>query len=222
MVTLERNHPTVTLTSWENIKAAAKATNEELLVSDRLYNNLLSTGDSVTVTLKTGDNAVFDVSYDDSNRLWFVSHDCLKLAYGMNKSETNAGGWATSAMREYLNHDVFALLPDDLQAVIEPTAIKQVLDGEASESTDKLFSLSRTQVYGKDFWSQSEPDDIQMSIFKRRFASMKEIPHEDAWFWSLRTPVSDTQNQFWGVNANGSCYGYSANYIGGVMFGFCI
>ena len=91
-------------------------------------------------------------------------------------------------MRQYLNNTVFALLPDELQALIAPTTIVQIVDGERVETEDKLFLLSKTQVFGKGRWSEREPEDAQLLCFLREKDRVKECGDNGTWWWWLRSP----------------------------------
>ena len=106
-------------TSWDSIKNA---------VDGGGVTALLHSGDEIPVTLKNGENVIFVVTYDENGKIYFVLRDCLADEHRMNKEWTNEGGWAATEMRTYLNSTIFALLPDDLQAVIAPTKIVQILD----------------------------------------------------------------------------------------------
>ena len=95
----------------------------------------------------------------------------------MNPTNTNAGGWRDSGMRRYAQQ-VFELLPDDLRAVIAPTQIVQVLNGERIECEERLFCLSCTQVFGNDGNERlktMEPEDSQLDIYKRRRNRVKGV-----------------------------------------------
>lgn len=209
-------------TSWEALKAA---------VADGSIKEMLHSGDRIPVTLKTGENVIFEATYpeddplyagNETNKPYFVLRDCLADEHAMNKSRTNEGGWAASDMRRYLNKTIFALLPDDLQAVIAPTKITQIIDGERVECEDKLFLISKTQAFGKGSWTEYEPDDTHLDIFKTERDRVKECGNNGTWFWWLRSPNSSYSTNFCDVNNGGGSGSYIANGSLGVAFGFCI
>lgn len=200
----------VVQSSWEEIKATIRDGNTEWLHS----------GDMIPVTLKNGEELVLDVARDESGKIIFVFHDCLNEAHVMNKRATNKGGWAKTEMRRYANDEVFALLPDDLQAVIEPTTIVQIVDGKRVETSDKLFCLSRTQVFGKGWWSENEPEDMQLDIFKSERARVKECGDNGTWPWWLRSAYYT--NYFSYVHSSGNSNNYSAYNSYGVALGFSL
>lgn len=198
-------------TTWNALKAA---------VADGDIRELLHSRDQIPVTLKTGEKVIFDVTYDETGKLFFVMHDCMDKEHVMNERFTNAGGWPACYMRRYLNNTVLDLLPDDLQAVIKPTTITQVIDGETVTCEDKLFLLSRTQVFGRGPWAAKEPDDTQLDIFRTERDRVKLCGDKGTRFWWLRS--ANTNYNFCCVDASGSYnYNYAVNSCG-VALGFCI
>ena len=199
--------------SWAELKMAAAI---------GILPQVIQSGDEVTVTLKNGKTVTFVATYDEKGHNFFVLKDCLDEERKMNSECTNEGGWAESDMRKYINEKVFALLPDDLQAVISPTKIVQIIDGERVETKDKLFLLSKTQVFGKGDWTKYEPEDTQLDIFTRERDRVKECGAHGTWWWWLRSPVASSSSLFYYVPNNGiSNYNY-ANSSTGVAFGFSL
>lgn len=198
-------------TTWKALKAA---------VADGSIRELLHSRDQIPVTLKTGEKVIFDVTYDETGKLFFVMHDCMDKEHVMNERFTNAGGWPACYMRRYLNDTVFDLLPDDLQAVIRPTTITQVIDGETVTCEDKLFLLSKTQVFGRGPWTTKEPDDTQLDIFLTERDRVKLCGDKGTWFWWLRS--ANANYYFSCVSTSGSDGSGNANYSYGVALGFCI
>ena len=200
--------------TWAEIKAAAEA---------GTIRELLSSGDRIPVTMKTGEAVEFDVTYDANGKCYFVTHDCLAEQYIMRKGRTNRGGWARTDMRAHLNTDVFLDLPDELQEIIVPTKIVQELNGERIECEDKLFLLSLTQVRGKGWWSDAEPEDTQLDIFPTERSRVKECGDHGTWWYWTRSPVSSSSANYCIVNYIGnSSTNISATSSYGVSFGFCL
>jgi hypothetical protein len=76
------------------------------------------------------------------------------VAYNMNATDTNVGGWPASAMRTYISNTIYNALPFDLKNIILDT---EVVSGHGSTSgetnfitTDKLYLLSCVEVYGSN------------------------------------------------------------------------
>lgn len=201
-------------TSWEELKALSEAGK---------LGEVLKSGDNIPVTLKNGEEVSFDVGKDESGKIYFIMHDCLKEPKPMNSSCTNKGGWAESDMRRYLNEEVIELLPDELQEAIKPTKIVQAWDGKRRETEDKLFLLSRTQVFGKDkSYEAIEPEDSQIDIFKAERSRVKEREDCGTMWWWERSPYRDSSYIFCYVTSFGYSNYSSANLSNGVAPAFCI
>lgn len=201
--------------TWAELKALAEAGK---------LDEVLKSGDNIPVTLKNGEEVSFDVGKNESGKIYFVMHDCLKEKKPMNKDWTNKGGWEKSDMRKYLNEEVIELLPDELKAVIKPTKIVQVWN-KRQETEDKLFLLSRTQVFGKNGVNElTDLNDSQIDIFKNQRAWVKELgSYGTLYSWWLRSPNSSNSDTFCSVYTDGTPYNYfGASYSFGVAPAFCI
>lgn len=194
--------------SWEELKKLA-------------YTPVIQSGDMIPVTMKNGEKIVLKVTHDKTGKTFFVMDACMKDRRYMNASNTNKGGWASSTLREYLNTEVIKLLPDDLQTVIVPTPIVQIVDGERIESKDKLFLLSTTQVFGKGYWSINEPQDTRLDCFQQPKDRIK-LRCGSAYYWWLRSPLASSSTFFCYVSNSGNAASYFASSSNGVSWGFCI
>ncbi len=202
-------------TSWAELKALSEAGK---------LGEVLKSGDNIPVTLKNGEEVSFDIGKDESGKIYFVMHNCLKGSKPMNGDCTNKGGWEESDMRRYLNEEVIKLLPDELRKMIKPTKIVQVWDGKRRETEDKLFLLSRMQVFGKDkYYEAIEPDDSQIDIFNSPRGRVKESEGCGTPVnWWLRSPYPGNSSAFCIVNACGTACSYFAYNSYGVAPAFCI
>lgn len=198
--------------SWALLKQA---------IADGNIREVLHSGDTIPVTLRTGEETSVVATYDKKGKLFFVFDNCLRDPYRMNPRFTNGGAWTNSEMREHLKK-LFALLPDELQAVIETTHITQTHNGNTYESDDKLFLLSEEQVFGKCRYSEPEENVTQLDIFTTERGRVKEREGVGTEWWWLRSPYSGSGNDFALVNTGGSVYNYSASNAYGVAPGFCI
>lgn len=195
--------------SWAALKTAAK-------------NGALKSGDKIPVTLKNGELITLTVGHDEKSKVYFCFEDCLNEERPVNSNGTVTGGWKSFDIRHYLNNDLFALLPDDLQAIIEPTEIVQIINGERVVTKDKLFLFSKTQLFGKGDWSRIEPEDTQIDIFATEKGRVKECGQHGTWPYSTRTPQEYSTSSVCYVNRNGNAYAGNASYYRGVAPGFCI
>lgn len=199
--------------TFETLQEAAK---------NHTLKDLLKSGDQIPVTLKSGENVMFTVGRDKTGKTFFFQEDCLDETRPMNKRNTNAGGWKASDMRKWLNATFFALLPDELQAIIVPRKVVQILNGERVETEDKVFLPSKTQLFGDGPWSEREPEDSQIDIFKTEKSRVKECGDDGTyWYWTS-SPNSGNTGYFCNVSIYGGASNGSANTSSGVAPGFCI
>ena len=195
--------------SWAALKTAAE-------------NRTLKSGDKIPVTLKNGERITLTVGHDEKGKVYFCFEDCLNEERPVNSNGTVTGGWKSFDIRHYLNNDLFALLPDDLQAIIEPTEIVQIINGERVVTKDKLFLFSKTQLFGKGDWSKIEPEDTQIDIFSTEKERVKECGDHGTWPYSTRTPFSGYTSSVCVVTSSGSATNSAANSSRGVAPGFRI
>lgn len=200
-------------TTWDALKAAAVK---------GLLDRQLRQNDLLPIALKNGEEAAVRATQDRDGKWFFVLEDCLADEHRMNKCPTNKGAWAACDMRQYLNKTVFSLLPDELQEVIAPTKIIQIVDSKRVETEDKPFLLSKTQVFGESHWTVNEPEDAQLLCFLREKDRVKECDNKGTWFWWLRSLEASSSSAFHAVYYAGSSYTGNANYSYGVVFGFCL
>ena len=199
--------------SWAELKKAAEA---------GTLGDLVKTGDVIGDQFKNGDPLLLDVSRDEDGKFYFILHDCLPDEHSMNESWSKLAAWGSSDVRDWLNTEVLHRLPDELQEIIVPTAIHQIVDGQDIITEDKLFLLSKTQVFGEGPWTEQEPRDRPLEIFASERDRVKECGDRGTWFWWLRSPFSSSSTYFYFVNSNGTSTNSNASGASGVAFSFCI
>lgn len=191
----------------------------------------LKVGDEITFADADGDLVTVQVAHLNpyaKNEVAFVLKDCWKVEHEMNEESTNDGGWKESAMRKWLNGEVFNSLPEDLRSVIKTREVRQDLGGDAlSVSYDKLWLLSRKEVtdYDRDMWKTyrtgSDADDIWFTIFDREKSRVKSFGDQTSVWW-LRSPDAPGSSSFACVIGNGASGNLYASISYGVAFGFLI
>lgn len=176
----------------------------------------LRVGDEISEVLKNGEEVVFVVMDDGVIGL----KDCLREEHRMNNDWTNKGGWEATEMRRYLNEEVFAVLPDDLQAIIKP----RTLGSGDRTFEDKLWLFSEVEIFGEHDWTETEPDrGTQFEYFKNPSNRVKRDADGDATWWWERSPHASASNYFCPVNYSGSASSSTAaSHSRGVCFGFFI
>ena len=166
----------------------------------------------------------------------------LMTNHKMNSSNTNVGGWPASAMRAYVNTDIYDALPSELRSVIVPT---KVISGHGStsgetnfESTDKLYLLSPHEVWedddgnanlGPDKFDTAYSNTRQLDYYKNLgvttsdySGAIKKNSSNSAAYWWLRSAYSYYTNNFNYVNSYGNYGNLSAYGTRGVSPAFRI
>ena len=201
--------------SWAELKKMAQADT---------ISQALSEGDLIPIRLANGEENAIRVTHDQAGNMFFVFENCLDKPFFMNRNATNAGGWAKSEMRAYLNGEIAKQLPDDLLKAIEPISIEQKMPNEAyAKSRDKLFLLSEEQVFGKSrLNSIPEKGVSQLRIFEGSMECRVKIQDGKPFWWWLRSPCSGSAILFVYVASSGAVDWGIANFSGGVAPGFCL
>ena len=123
----------------------------------------MDTGTKFSVKLtngKTLEYKIIGINHDDladgsgKAGLTFEATNNVLGTQRMNATDTNVGGWEKSELRGRLNScDLWALLPTEIQS--KAKAVTKMTDnkgggsaGAATATTDKVFPLSTTEVYG--------------------------------------------------------------------------
>ena len=199
--------------TWEDVIAACQ---------NNAVPNTWSIGDQKTISID-GTNYVVDIigkNHDDyadgsgKAPLTFQLHDCYKVSYNMsNATNSNVGGWSLCMMKHTYLNDVFALIQSSIKNNIKEVA--KVTNG--FESSDKLFLLSETEVFGTSIYAAAE--SIQYDFYKTNKA-IKKMNSNNAKWW-LRTLNTSTTTQYCYVTQDGSLsidYATLNNYV---SFAFC-
>ena len=140
----------------------------------------------------------------------------------MNATETTSGGWEKSELRGRLNSgDLWSLLPSELQSKVN--CVTKVIDKTGgvpicrpAATTDKVFLLSTTEVYG-----DLQSDGIQYECYKSKGVTRSNYSGASGyshWTRSVR-PRSSTSFRY--VQSGGICYSYSATDSFYVLPAFC-
>ena len=98
---------TETETTWKGLANLIKGGGGTLKIGD-------------IITEKTLDGEEMDLVVVDMGPGWarFESKDCLPVEVAYNQNNRNAGGFADSDVKRYLNEEVFNSLPEELRNVI--------------------------------------------------------------------------------------------------------
>ena len=128
----------------------------------------------------------------------------------MNATNANAGGWEKSELRDRLNTgDLWALLPSELQSKVK--SVTKMTDnkggGTPSATTDKVFLVSTTEVYG-NFWSNDhlQSDGTQYEYYASKGVTLRNYSGAASGYscWT-RSASTGYSISFHYVQWNGDC-----------------
>lgn len=178
----------------------------------------LPPGTEINFTLKNGDPAsVVVVGVDHYEKgdcvFWFrriIGRHC------MNSDNTNEGRFPDSDMNAYLNDEVFALLPDELQSVIAVHKTIQKTADENVETEGRLFLMSVYEGRGANDWAEYNGIDKQFPFFEeRRNRVAYDEDGDPVWYWAADPSAANTTH-FCTFRTYGYSNGISASADGGV------
>ena len=154
----------------------------------------------------------------------------------LSNGQSNAGGWAATEVREYINNDVYNMLPEDLKSIIIDTYVVSgygTNDTENIISTDKLYLFSPGEVFSSNNYANVLNDtsytntrllDYYQTINSRthyRLYIKKSYGNSSAvWWLRSSTPLSD--RNFYTVDNVGDLWGNYCFAIYGVSPAFRI
>ena len=200
----------------------------------------VSIGDQVTLSLN-GTNYYFDIIGFNHDTLTdtaaygkdtstgkagitFQMHDLFATDYKMNSTNTNSGGWKSSAMRTSTMATMNGYLPAAWQTAIKPVNKVSGTGGGSSSGTetvsDSCFLLAEIEIFGSTTYSVSG-EGTQYAYYKAGNSKVKnKSGSADSW-WE-RSPYSSNRYYFCRVYINGVASYHNADYSLGVAFGFCV
>ena len=141
--------------------------------------------------------------------------------HNMNGSNTTSGGWASSAMRTFMNGELLSKFPQYVQDVI--VEVKKpycaTANGATQYSNDKLFIASEKEIFGTSSYGNDGTQYEYWSINNTNNARIKNL-NGSAQYWWMRS-VYDSAN-FRIVHTDGNAYSRSASSSYGCVPCFCI
>ena len=140
----------------------------------------------------------------------------VEYEYGWNKD-----GWPASAMRTFVNNDIYNSLPSDLRSgIVETTVVSGYGSSDSANftSTDKLYLLSPMEVWGD--WTGmygSEVDRAKNQTRQLDYYSNLDVTYNNynsaikkhgtsQYFWWHRSAKYDNNIGFYGMRGNGYAY----------------
>lgn len=202
----------------------------------------VSIGDQVTLSLN-GKNYAFDVIGFNHDTLTTAAaygantatgkagmtlqmHNLFATNYAMNSTDTNSGGWKSSAMRTSTMATMKGYLPSAWQSIIKPVNKASGTGGGSSSGTeivsDSCFLLAEIEIFGS-MTNSVAGEGTQYAYYKAGNSKIKK-KNGAAISWWERSPFSNGSSSFCSVNGGGGASfekSSSSQYIG-VAFGFCV
>ena len=155
-----------------------------------------------------------------SKLLTFQSIDIV-CNHNMNSSNTTSGGWASSAMRTFMNGELLSKFPQYVQDVI--VEVKKpycaTANGSTQYSNDKLFIASEKEIFGTSSYGNDGTQYEYWSINNTNNARIKKL-NGSAQDWWMRSVHDSTS--FRRVGTAGSADGGGAGVARGCVPCFCI
>lgn len=213
---------------WSLIETISKTGTAEL------YYNI---GDEKTITLTTGEQVtlqILDFNRDVADNgnvvgITLGAKNLLNTKYPMNTTDTNAGGWQTSAMRTSTMQTIYNQLPSDLRTRVKQVK-KQTYNGTSGivETYDYVWLLSQIELYGRllgtyegegmqyRYWQEHNTDNDRRKL---------TTSGAESAYW-LRSPYTGDNFEFKIVSGSGQVeqlLNAEASWAnGGVAFCLCV
>lgn len=214
--------------TWAEIKAAVQAGIGGLDLSE-----FWAVGDTKSVTLTTNEVIELQIAgfnhdtYSDgvTAPVTLVMKNCLRLAAPMNGANANNGGYPASAMKTWVETNIYNKLPSDLKAIVAPVKKKCYTTynstSSLSEANYNVWLLAEAEVFDRISYTVGSGEGTKYPIFTDNASRIKKI-NESARYWWLRSAVSSYSTNFVLVISDGSV-GYSlASSSTGVVVGLCV
>lgn len=166
------------------------------------------------------------------------------VAFRMNISDTNSGGWNNSYMRETilgnsdtpespLANSLMVALPDDLRMVLK--SVTKYTDntgggsnssGNVTSTTDYLFLLAEFEVFGTRYYANQYEQNSQKQYEYYKAGNSRVAYNHSAvstavWWW-LRSAFCTGSYYFCDVGADGGYLSSTAYYSAGLRPGFAV
>lgn len=212
--------------SWELIQQ---------LTSDGTFGNYYSVGDtkSFVINNKTYHAEVVAIndgtgsagSWYPNKTVDFICKELYETQYQYNSSNTNAGGFPSSALRSTLVNTIYPLLPTDLKNVIIAKSHSYITSTGGAMGTDstKLWLPTQYEISGAT--ATYAPGETSSNNKKYTLSSLIKTRNgqTSAGVWWLGSLSSYYSTAFWLVDTSGGLnYGNTATNTLGVPLGFRI
>ena len=190
----------------------------------------MSNGQTITMVIADFDHDHKDELRRETIPISFHMKNLMSSTRQMNSTNTNAGGYDVTIMRNYINNTVFETFPLNLKNAITPTC-KYSSVGSMSYDleyvVDKLWLPSIAEMNYSNTYTLADPYVYEGRPYPIYTTNASRIKYKDngagaAGTWWLRSPGVSHSTTFWYVGSSGNCYNHNADSYSGIAFGFCI
>lgn len=200
-------------TTWRGIQNILEAHKEA---------ELLEIGDELKVTIG-GVEYTYQVGAIDlyeSHEVIFVPKTCVGVRQH-HTSNTNAGGWAQSDIRTYLNGTFKDGLPSEIKDNLKPISFKSSAGSQSTAITtteDSIWLPREYEIFGGTTYAAATEAQYcrQYPIFATAAQRIRTNNGVAAFWWGASAFVSDS-SYFCRVGTDGSADGGTASGSGGLV-----
>ena len=171
----------------------------------------LKVGDEISDNLLTGQKMVYVVADITEEEVKFASKDLLAERVVWNENGRNTGGFKESDLCRYLNEEVWAILPEELKAVISERECLQIVKGKEERFMLKLWLPSEFEVFG-DSWASEVEEGQQFELFKDPRNRVKFDQDGERANWWLLSVCAGYSTCACFVGNNGNADGNGCSY----------
>ena len=208
------------------------------LVSAGIFEDYYAVGDTKTFQVNNKTYTAEVVAINDgtgSAGQWypdktvdFITKELYETTYRYNATNTNAGGFPSSEVKNTLNSTIYPLLPSDLKSVITAKSHSYQAGSYSSSwsssmvtSADKLWLPTHYEIAGStDIYAPGETSSNNKPYTLA--SKIKNIVGGSANFWWLGSPISNYSTSFWLVDTAGGFSGTGASHTHGLPLCFRI
>lgn len=214
--------------TWAEIKAAVQKGIGGLDLS-----KYWAVGDTKSVTLTTNETIELQIAgfnhdtYSDgvTAPVTFVMKNCLNTTSVMNSSGTNEGGYPASAMKTYVETNIYDKLPADLKSIVAPVKKKCYTTynsaSSLSEANYNVWLLAEAEVFDSVSYTIGSGEGTKYPIFTYNASRVKKV-NGSAGDWWLRSAYSSDSAYFVRVASDGDVRRGNASSSLGVAVGLCV
>jgi hypothetical protein len=158
------------------------------------------------------------------NHVLFTFRNCV-LTRRMNSSDTNAGGYASSEMADFLGGDFKNGLQAAIGDYIYPFKHLHSTKGSWAWKTDTVFLPTEYEVFGAPVWSEvgyGGGFQCQFPIFQQSSEYLVKRYNGSRQSYWLASPYAGGGTSFVSVDYGGYAYSITAGSVYGCAPAFCV